>query len=87
MKKIVIGSVLIFFGLFMLLGFFVSTKESPFLVELFSGLLFVAAPVLSGVLLLRSHFHSKQKSTLDQKKAMLAAREKAVRFAQQKGGG
>jgi hypothetical protein len=87
MKRIVGGSVLIFIGLFMLMGFFASTKESTFATDLMMILLFVVAPIAGGLFMLRSHFTSQQKISREQKKALQSAREKEViLLAREKGG-
>jgi phosphate/sulfate permease len=87
MKRVVGGSILIFLGLFMLLGFFASTKESSFAVNAIMMLLFVVAPIIGGILAIRSHFTSQQKVSKEQKKALQNAREKEViHLAHAKGG-
>jgi hypothetical protein len=87
MKRIVGGSVLIFIGLFMLLGFFASTKESSLAVNTIMMLLFVLAPIVGGIFTIRSHFTSQQKESEEQKKALQKAHEKEIiLLAQQKGG-
>lgn len=87
MKRIVGGSVLIFIGLFMLMGFLVSTKESSFAADVMMMLLFVLAPIAGGLFMLRSHFTSQQKVLKEQKKALQSAREKEViLLARAKGG-
>ena len=87
MKRIVGGSVLIFIGLFMLMGFLVSTKESSFAADAMMMLLFVLAPIVGGLVMLRSHFTSQQKVLKEQKKALQGAREKEViLLARAKGG-
>lgn len=87
MKRIVGGSVLIFVGLFMLLGFFTSTKDSSFATDAIMLLLFVLAPIVGGIFMIRNHFVSQQKVSKEQKKALQSAREKEViLLAQAKGG-
>jgi hypothetical protein len=87
MKRIVGGSVLIFIGLFMLMGFLVSTKESSFATDAMMILLFVLAPIVGGLFMLRSHFTSQQKVSKEQKKALQSAHEKEViLLARAKGG-
>ena len=87
MKRIVGGSVLIFIGLFMLMGFLVSTKESSFAADVMMMLLFVLAPIVGGIFMLRSHFTSQQKVLKEQKKALQSAHEKEViLLARAKGG-
>ncbi|HEY7162583.1 MAG TPA: hypothetical protein VH815_15075 [Acidobacteriota bacterium] len=87
MKWMIGGSALIFIGLFMLLGFFVSTKESSVAVNAIMLLLFVVAPIVGGIFMIRSHFIDKQKESKEQKKALQNAREKEViLLAQAKGG-
>jgi hypothetical protein len=87
MKRIVGGSVLIFLGLFMLMGFFVSTKESSLMGDIMMILLFVFAPIIGGIFTIRSHYISKAKASKDQKKALQGAHEKEIiLLARQKGG-
>ena len=87
MKKLVGGGLLIFFGLFMLLGFFASTRSSPFLVDFMMLFLMVLAPIATGGLLIRNHFLSQRKVEQESRKSILASREKEVlRLAKNKGG-
>ena len=87
MKKLAGGGCLIFFGLFMLLGFFASTSPSTFMVSAMLLVLMVFAPVLAGALLIRSHFRTKEQIAMEARKNLLASREKEVlRLAKQKGG-
>jgi hypothetical protein len=87
MKKLIGGGLLIFFGLFMLLGFFASTSPATFIVNVMTLFLMVLAPIAVGSLLIRSHFLSNKKTAEESRKAILASREKEVlRLAKQKGG-
>ncbi len=87
MKKLIGGGALIFFGLFMLLGFAVSTTPATFTVNAITFLLMVLAPIAVGSLVIRSHFLSRKKSAEDSRKNILASREKEIlRLAKQKGG-
>lgn len=87
MKKIVGGGCLIFFGLFMLLGFFASTSPTSFIVSVMLLFLMVFVPVVTGVVVIRSHLKDKEKVAKESRKSILAAREKEVlRLARQKGG-
>lgn len=87
MKKLIGGGLLIFFGLFMLLGFFASTSPATLIVNTMTLLLMVLAPIAVGSLLIRSHFLSKKKNAEETRKTILASREKEVlRLAKQKGG-
>ena len=87
MKKLVGGGLLIFFGLFMLLGFFASTSPSTLIVNALMLLLMVFAPIATGALLIRSHFRDKQEIEVQSRKNILASREKEIlRLAKQKGG-
>jgi hypothetical protein len=87
MKRVIGGVVLIFGGLFMLAGFFTSTRPSAFLVNIILLLLFVLAPIVSGSILLRSHFLVKKKREQESRKNVLAVREKEIlKLAKEKGG-
>lgn len=87
MRKLVGGGLLIFFGLFMLLGFFASTSPSTFIVNVMMLLLMVFVPIATGGLLIRSHFLARRKVEQESRKSLLAAREKEIlRLAKQKGG-
>jgi len=87
MRKLIGGGLLIFFGLFMLLGFFASTSPSNFMVNTMMLLLMVLAPIVVGSLVIRSHFLSSKKSAEESRKNILASREKEVlRLAKQRGG-
>src|SRR5687768_13890858 len=87
MKKLVGGGVLIFIGLFMLLGFFASDSSPGFLVSALQLFLMVFAPIAAGALLIRSHFLASKKIEQQSRKNILASREKEVlRLAKQKGG-
>jgi len=87
MKKLIGGGVLIFFGLFMLMGFFASTTPSSFMVSAMMLILLVFAPIVVGSLVIRSHFVSKKQVLAESRKNILASREKEVlRLAKQKGG-
>ena len=87
MKKLVGGGIFIFFGLFMLLGFFVSTSPSSFIVDAMTLLLMVFAPIVTGALLIRSHYLTKQKLEQQSRKSILVSREKEIlRLAKLKNG-
>jgi hypothetical protein len=87
MKKLIGGGLLIFFGLFMLLGFFASTSPATLIVNAMMLFLMVLAPIAAGSLLIRSHFLSKKKSAEESRRTILASREKEVlRLAKQRGG-
>jgi hypothetical protein len=87
MKRIVGGSVLIFIGLFMLMGFFVSDKDFSFASAAMMILLFILAPIVGGLFTIRSHFTSKEKVSKEQMKALQGAHEKEViLLAREKGG-
>jgi hypothetical protein len=89
MKKLIGGGVLIFIGLFMLLGVFSgdtlgkgSLASNAVLI-----FLFIVAPIGVGGLFIRSHFTGKRKALFNQEKAIQEQREKQIiRLAQQKGG-
>ena len=78
MKRMVGGGCLIFFGLFMLMGFFASTSPSSFFTSVMLLLLFVFAPVVAGALVIRSHYQSKKKAAEESRKNILASREKEI---------
>jgi hypothetical protein len=87
MKRIVAGSVLIFIGFFMLMGFLVSDKNFSLVVSAMTIFLFVLAPIVGGLFTIRSHFTSKEKVSKEQKKAIQGAHEKEViLLAREKGG-
>jgi hypothetical protein len=87
MKKLIGGSLLIFFGLFMLLGFFASESPATFMVNLLMLVLMVFAPIVTGALIIRLHYAKKKHAELQSRKSILASREKEIwRLAKQKGG-
>jgi hypothetical protein len=87
MKKLVGGGIFIFFGLFMLLGFFASTTPSSFIVNVMMLLVMVFAPIVTGVLLIRSHYLTKNQVEQQSRKNILASREKEIlRLAKIKNG-
>jgi len=87
MKRVIPGGILIFGGLFMLAGFFASTRPSTLIVDIMLLLLFVLVPVISGAILIRSHFMSKKKREEELHRNVLATREKEVlKLAREKGG-
>ncbi len=85
--KLIGGGILIFIGLFMLLGVVAGGGDESLAVNAVMFILFVIAPISGGGMLIRSHFKRKQKALLEKKKALQGTREKEViRLAQQKGG-
>ncbi len=87
MKKVVGGGLLMFFGLFMLMGFFASTSPASFMVNAMMLILMVLGPIVAGALVIRSHFAATKKAAQESRKNILAAREKEVlRLAKVKGG-
>ena len=87
MKRVVGGGILIFGGLFMLAGFFASTKPSNLVTDIVLLLLFVLAPIATGVMLIRSNYLANKKKELESRKTILASREKEIlKLAKQKDG-
>ena len=87
MRKLIVGGCLVFIGLFMLLGFFASTKPSTLGVDVMLLLMFVLAPAISGAILIRSHFREKQRTVAMQIKTQRMHQEKEIlRLAKEKGG-
>lgn len=86
MKKIA-GGCLIFIGLFMMLGMFVSQTSHGFIVESLTFLLFVVAPLIGGSLLIRNSGLRKKQAAEEAKKLLHDSREKEIfRLAKEKGG-
>jgi len=87
MKRVIAGGMLIFGGLFMLAGFFASTKPSPLITDITLLVLFVLTPIVSGAMLIRSHFTGKKKMEEASRKTLQAAREKEIlKLAKKKNG-
>jgi hypothetical protein len=87
MMKLIGGGILIFIGLFMLLGVVAGGGDKSLAVDAVMSILFVVAPIGGGGMLIRSHFKRKRKALLDKQKTLQVEREKEViRLAQQKGG-
>ncbi len=61
MKKVYFGGVLIFWGLFLLLGFVQTAGKDSFVRESLSFLIIIALPIGIGSLLIRSHLIEKRK--------------------------
>ncbi len=61
MKKVYFGGVLIFWGLFFLLGFVQTAGKDSFVRESLSFLIIIALPIGIGSLLIRSHLIEKRK--------------------------
>ena len=86
MSKKIGGFVLIFFGLFMLLGLLVGDTAGLF-ATLLSFLIFVVAPIAGGTLLLRGERKAKERGAIETKKLLQTAHEKEIlRLAEQKKG-
>lgn len=89
MKRLGCGGVLIFIGLFMLLGLVSgdALQEGSLASNLVMAILFTLAPIVGGGFMIRSHFMKKRKALKEQQTALQRAREKQIlRLAQQKGG-
>jgi len=87
MKKVIGGGALIFAGLFMLAGFFASTKPSTFATDLILILLFVLTPIVTGAMLIRSNYLENKKKEQESRKSIFAAREKEIlKLAKKKDG-
>lgn len=78
MKRLLPGGCLTCGGLFMLLGFFASTKPSTFASDLVELILFCFIPITLGVGLIVSHVRGQKLEKLEEQKQQLAAREKEV---------
>ncbi|MBD3307211.1 hypothetical protein GF339_12340 [candidate division KSB3 bacterium] len=89
MKKLIAG-ILIFIGLFFLLGFVVNMSEEGATVTLadwIALLLLVGTPLAGGGLLLKSHYGHNRKLRQHAQKTVYQKQEREIlRLAQQKGG-
>jgi hypothetical protein len=86
-KKVIGGGILIFGGLFMLAGFFASTKPSTFATDITLILLFVLAPIVGGAMLIRSNYLLNKKREMETRKNIFASREKEIlKLAKKKDG-
>jgi hypothetical protein len=87
MKKAIGGGILIFGGLFMLAGFFASTRPSTFATDFVLILLFVLAPIVTGGMLIRSNYLSNKKKEMELRRSTFASREKEIlKLAKKKDG-
>lgn len=76
-----------FFGLFMLLGFFASTRDYPLIVDLLTFCLFIALPFVLGISLIVKESTNRKRSAEEQKKFLDTARQKEVlRFLKEENG-
>jgi len=87
MKRVIGGGILIFAGLFMLAGFFASTKPTTLPTDIVLILLFVLAPVVTGAMLIRSNYVLNKKKELESRRNIFASREKEIlKLAKKKDG-
>jgi hypothetical protein len=87
MKKAVGGGILMFFGLFMLAGFLLSTKSSNLLADCILLLLFAVAPFAGGVLLIRNSYVTKKKIEREARMKVFSDHEKEIlKLAREKDG-
>lgn len=76
-----------FFGLFMLLGFFASTRDYPWIVDLLTFGLFIALPFALGISLIVKESTNRKRSAEEQTKFLQSARQREVlRFLKEKNG-
>lgn len=76
-----------FFSLFMLLGFFASTKDYPLIVDLLTFCLFIALPFVLGISLILKESTSMKREAEEQKKFLDTARQREVlRFLKEENG-
>lgn len=78
MNRLIGGGLLIFFGLFMLLGVLAGTKDYPFIVDIFRFALFIVLPMTAGGMLIKRHYGDKEKAKSESEKIHKIAREKEV---------
>jgi hypothetical protein len=87
MKRLFGGGILIFIGLFMLLGLVAGDSDETFAVLVVMFVLFIFAPITIGSGLIYSHFKQKRTKQLDQQQDLELRQEKEViRLAQRSRG-
>jgi predicted transcriptional regulator len=87
MKQQTKGYLLMFFSLFMLLGFLASTRDYPLIVDLFTFCLFIALPFALGLSMIVKESANRKRAAEEQTKFLAGARQREVlRFLKEKNG-